>query len=111
MTESPPLILVVIPWVLSSVVLSSIVTAIVTWRLGVRGDERAARKDETDAADKLLGRALERLNTLENRVDVLEQNARKDAQTILDQERHIDVLEQWVYDGKPPPPPLRPQRV
>lgn len=103
MTETP----MWVPVVLASLS-STVITAVVTWRLGVKGHEREARKVELDAGDKFTGRLIERVNALEGRVDELEEKRRKDARLIREQGDHIDVLENHIWQKLPPPPPARP---
>lgn len=107
MTETPMWVPVVLAS-LSSTVIAAVVTAVVTWRLGVKGHEREARKVELDAGDKFTGRLIERVNALEGRVDELEEKRRKDARLIREQGDHIDVLENHIWQKLPPPPPARP---
>lgn len=103
---------------LSSTVVAAVVTALVTWRLGVRGHERDARKNELEAEDRLVGRLMQWLGLVERQRDdlmaanrSLEAQREADAATIRAQAAHIGVLESWVTERKPPPPPERPPGV
>lgn len=107
MTDTPMWVPVVLAS-LSSTVIAAVVTAVVTWRLGVKGHEREARKVELDAGDRFTGRLLERVASLEGRVDGLEEKRRRDAGVIRAQGDHIDVLEAHIWKRLPPPPPARP---
>jgi hypothetical protein len=80
-------------------------------RQGISSNEREARRevaeDRRDTIadrDGLLARALDRLATVEARLDKVEgiSTARAD---------HIDVLEDWIWKGKAPPPPPRPAGI
>ena len=97
-----------IPWVLSPVVVAAIITGVFTLKNGIRGDERAARRDEATAADAFTGRLLTRLEQLESRTDSLERARRDDAVRLSAASDHIDALEDHIRRGLPPPPPPRP---
>ena len=102
-------LLALVPTILSSVVVASGFTALVTWRLGVKGNEREARRDENEAEDKLSSRALEWIAQLQAEVNAMkiEWRAAWDHKVVL--EDHIDVLEDHIWKQKPPPPPQRPK--
>lgn len=102
-------LLALVPSILSSAVVTAAITALVTWRLGVKGNEREARKDERDAEDRLSSRAMEWARQLQDQVNRLQEEwdvlrAHKAAL-----EDHIDILEDHIYKQKPPPPPARPR--
>lgn len=107
--------LLIVTAVLGSSVISSMITSGVSWRLGVRGDERAARTEEAAARrdtiadrDDLISGLRQDVTELRGRVDTLEDKRRVDATLIRAQGDHIDTLEHHIWQGKPPPPPARP---
>lgn len=53
----------------------------------------------------------ERIAVLETSNAALWEARRTDALTLRAQGDHIDTLEQWIYEGKAPPPPPRPNGV
>lgn len=99
---------------LGSTVLAAAITAGVSYRLGVRADERGARQDEASGRrdtiadrDALIdqlsdGLADERTarEALAVRVDALERQREADRV-------YIDELRAHIWAGKPPPPPDR----
>ena len=102
-------LLAMVPLLLSSGVIGSGITALVSWRLNVRADERLARRDEWEEDHSLAGQLMSRVGQLETRLGVVESaldRARED-RIVLDD--HIDVLEAHIWQGKPPPPPARPK--
>lgn len=107
MGEINPLALV--PSILSSAVFTAAITALVTWRLGVKGNEREARRDEREAEDRLSARALEWIAQLQAEVNALKAEWRSVWDYKVSLEDHIDVLEDHIYKQKPPPPPQRPK--
>jgi len=96
---------------LGSTVLGAAITAIATWRLGVRGDERTARAQEQTA----------RRDTVADRDALIDQlQAERDAERDgrLSAERELRLEEAWtrllvdhVYRRQPPPPPTRPTQL
>lgn len=101
-------LLALVPSILSSAVVTAAITALVTWRLGVKGNEREARRDEAEAEDRLSSRAMAWAKQLQDQVDKLQRewDALRSYKTVL--EDHIDLLEDHIYKQKPPPPPQRP---
>lgn len=106
-----PAIVTVIAAVLGSSVISATITATVSWRLGVRGDERAARKDEAEQQavlrrdtvadrDALIDQMQEEQRDMRARLEVLERGRAAD-------EDHIKALTDHIWKGLPPPPPAR----
>ncbi|MCR6703166.1 MAG: hypothetical protein NVV66_00155 [Cellulomonas sp.] len=101
-------VLALIGAVLGSSVLSAGITAFVSWKQGVRGDERAARADEAAA----------RRDTIADRdalVDQLQEEQRdlRVRVTALEREHALDdawnrQLVDHIYRQRPPPPPARP---
>mgnify|MGYP005815651859 CR=1 FL=1 len=101
-------LLALVPTILSSVVIASSITALVTWRLGVKGNEREARKDEREAEDRLSSVALDWIRELRSEVDALKEAWAQLRDHKVSLEDHIDLLEDHIYKQKPPPPPQRP---
>jgi len=107
--------LVIVGALLSSSVLVAVIYASVSWRLGVRADERGARQDEAAGRrdtiadrDALIdqlseGHAAERQarEALDRRVEALERQRVGDL-------AYIGSLLAHIWAGKPPPPPDRP---
>lgn len=102
-------LLALVPSILSSAVIAAGFTALVTWRLGVKGNEREARRDENEAEDRLSARALEWIAQLQAEVNALKAEWRSVWDYKVSLEDHIDLLEDHIYKQKPPPPPQRPK--
>lgn len=108
-------VLALIAAALGSSVISAGITAVVSWRLGVRGDERQARSDEAAARrdtvadrDQLIDQYQEeRKEALEERREVLERLTNLEREHALDV-RHNRLLIDHIYRRRPPPPPDRP---
>lgn len=101
-------VLAIIGAVLGSSVISSAITAGVSWRLGVRGDERAARSDEATVRrdtiadrDGLIDQLQDELGQVRTRLTAVER------EQALDQAWARSLVDQ-IYRGDPPPPRPRP---
>lgn len=99
-------------WATSAVSLIAAVTALVRARndkrRGISSDEREARRDTIADRDSLLERMERRITTLEQRLDAAEEGNIAKALVIKAQDSHMDVLEDWIWQRKAPPPPARP---
>ena len=80
-------------------------------RFGVSSDEREARRDQSEDRrdtiadrDSFLGTVLSEVRELRGRVEIAERGLRL-------RDDHIDALEYHIYQGKPPPPPRRPDGI
>jgi hypothetical protein len=102
-------LLTLVPSILSSVVLAAGITAFVTWKLGVKGHEREARRDEHEAEDRLSARALAWVERLQAEVDAMRREWEMLRERNIQLDNHIDVLEAHIWAEKPPPPPQRPR--
>ena len=77
-------------------------------RAGISGNERQARRDAAEDRrdtiadrDSLLTTVLDEVRDLRGRVELADRGLRA-------RDDHIDVLEDHIWKGRPPPPPARP---
>jgi hypothetical protein len=113
--ETTQVVLTIIGAVLGSSVISSAITAGVSWRLGVRGDERAARSDEATARrdtiadrDGLVDQLQEEVTGLRTEVAGLRALVQTQAADLeLERAWNRSLVDQ-IYRGDPPPPRTRP---
>lgn len=101
-------VLLLIAAVLSSSVITAAITSTVSWKLGVRGDEREARADEAAARrdtiadrDGLIDQIQEELADTRTRVTALER------EYALEQAWNRQLIDH-IYRRREPPPPPRP---
>lgn len=80
-------------------------------RAGISSDEREARRDQAEDRrdtiadrDELIKTFLGEVRDLRGRVEIAERGLRV-------RDDHIDVLEHHIWQGKPPPPPTRPDGI
>lgn len=104
------------PWQINTVLIvvlalltliGPVISAVLTYRIGLAAEKVRAQQTELDArkVDHV------RIAALEARVDSLESKRREDAVLIRRMGDHIDTLEDHIRQGKPPPPPTRPEGV
>lgn len=82
----------------------TVLTAVYVARKGKQSTEQST---QVGFIQQLLGRVA----TLESQVTELWQLREKDAQVKRAQGDHIDVLENHIWQRKPPPPPPRPTGI
>lgn len=87
--------------------LASLVGSVLTHRLGVKGNEQAAREDELTAEDRLIGRLEDRLAAEVAEKHQAEQQ-RDTWRTRYELENeYVEKLRRHIWEGRGWPPPSR----